>query len=242
MVVTFLLLLFAFGAQGQYSNLPITLSLPGDQDTIEEQEPTFVWQCNTAALQSDPRLKMQLVVVELEEEQTAAEGLAINEPIFIRSNLTSGSVPYSSTDHELEKGKTYAWQVSYLYDDITIQQSEAWRFTLADPQPLRFQYLALRRENDGSIYHLGEPVLYMKIAESGKLSLSGTIRGSDGTSHAVKIIPTDDPETQRTLFHSSGEMLCRVDFTELNLDQGHYTFTWKSPGGRTYKLQFELED
>lgn len=239
---TLFLLFAAFGAQAQYSNMPITLSLPNDQDTIEEQEPTFVWQCNTSALQNDPRLEMQIVVVELEDEQAASDGLAVNAPIFVRSNLLTGSVPYSSTDHELEKGKTYAWQVSYLFNGVLIQQSEAWVFTLADPQPLRPQYMALRRESDGASYHLHEPVLYMKIAESGKLSLSGTIRGGSGESHTVKIVPTDNPDTQRTLFHSSGEMLCKVDFSELELDNGSYTFSWKSPGGKTYKLQFELDD
>ena len=241
-ILTSAFLLMAAVLYGQYPNLPITLSLPDDHDTIEEQEPTFVWQCNTAALQSDPRLDMQITVVELQEEQSASEGLAINEPILLRRNLTTGSTAYSSATHELEKGKTYAWQVTYLFNDVPVQQSEAWVFTLADPQPPRPQYMALRRESDGAIYCLNEPVLYMKIAESGKLSLSGTIRGGDGERHAVKIIPADAPDTQRTLFHSSGEMLCKVDFTELELDNGNYTFSWESPAGKRYMLQFELDE
>jgi hypothetical protein len=238
---TFLLVLAGFSANAQYSGLPITLSLPNDQDTIEEKEPTFVWQCNTAALQTDPRLEQQIVVVELLEEQTATEAIAINTPVFIRGQLQTGSIAYSGTDHPLEEGKTYAWQVSYLFNSLLIQQSEVWVFTLAKPEPVQHQYLALRSQADGSVYRTSKPVLYLKISESGQLSLKGTIRSSDGIQKAVTLTPEGSEEASADAFLSTGELLCKVDFEDLDLPEGSYVFSWKAPGGKSYKLQFAFE-
>lgn len=235
-----LFLFFGTTAFSQYSALPITLSLPNDRDTIEETEPTFVWQCNTVALQNDPRLEQQLVVVELPEDQTPAEAVQINPPLMIRQHLQSGTSVYSSAEHPLEEGKSYAWQVSYLFNSILIQQSEAWVFTLAKPKEPTHQYLALRRQADGSVYQASEPVLYIKIAESGKLSLNGFIGSSDGTNQAIKLTPIDAENIESDTFQSSGEMLCKVDFEDLDLPKGNYVFTWKSPGGTKYNLHFQF--
>ncbi|HLP53379.1 MAG TPA: hypothetical protein VK151_00030 [Fluviicola sp.] len=237
------LLLFLFigtPAFSQYSALPITLSLPNDKDTIEEKEPTFVWQCNTVALQNDPRLEQQIVVVELQEDQTPAEAVLINPPLFIRLHLQTGTTVYSSQEHPLEEGKSYAWQVSYLFNGVVIQQSEAWVFTLTKPKEPTHQYLALRRQSDGSVYQANEPVLYIKIAESGMLPLKGTIGSSDGTKKDVRLTPQGTEDQKADTFQSSGEMLCKVDFKDLDLDEGHYVFSWKSPGGTNYKLHFQL--
>lgn len=237
-----LFLVIGANAFSQYSALPITLSLPNDRDTIEEKEPTFVWQCNTVALQNDPRLEQQIVVVELEENQTPAEAVLINPPLMIRQNLLSGTTVYSSTENPLEEGKSYAWQVSYLFNGVVIQQSEAWVFTLAKPKEPIHQYLALRRQADGSVYQANEPVLYIKIAESGKLSLKGTIRSADGSKQDIKLTPIGTEDKQADTFQSSGELLCKVDFEDLDLKKGSYVFTWKSPDGAKYNLHFQLNN
>lgn len=239
------LILFLFigtNTFSQYSALPITLSLPNDRDTIEEKEPTFVWQCNTVALQNDPRLEQQIVVVELPENQTPAEAVLINPPLMIRLHLQSGTTVYSSTEHPLEEGKSYAWQVSYLFNGVVIQQSEAWVFTLDKPKEPTHQYLALRRQADGSIYQAAEPVLYIKIAESGKLSLKGTIGSSNGTKKNIKLTPIEGEDQESDTFQSSGELLCKVDFEDLDLPKGSYVFTWKSPDGTKYNLHFQLNN
>jgi hypothetical protein len=239
--LTLLLLMTGFAVSGQYSALPITLSLPNDRDTIEEKEPTFIWQCNIAALQTDPRLEQQIAVVELLEDQSPAEAIAINPPLFLRGRLMTGSIAYSGTDHPLEEGKTYVWQVAYLFNNLLIQQSETWVFTLAKPQPERHQYLALRRQADGSVYHTTEPVLYVKIAESGQLSLQGTIQSSDGEKWPARLSPEGSTDQTSTTYPSSGELLCKVDLSELNLQKGSYVFSWKSPAGKQYQLHFELK-
>ena len=233
------LFLLVTGPALSQSGLPVTLSLPYDLDTIEENEATFVWQSNGGAMQSNPRISQQLVVVQLQGDQTASEALAINQPVFIRQDLVNSSIPYSSTDHELEKGKWYAWQVSLLFNGVVIQQSEAWKFILADPVLPKKQYIALRRQADGTTYQLTEPRLHIKLMESGRLSMKGEIRSAEGNSYPVDLLSEGSTE-EAAVVSSAGELFCTADFSALNLPKGTYAFIWTSPDKRRHTLHFKL--
>jgi hypothetical protein len=72
LLVAFSISLF-FGCFSQNSSLPITLSSPFDKDTIEDKEPTFVWQTNLTSIQNDARLSQVIVVCKIESNQTPSE-------------------------------------------------------------------------------------------------------------------------------------------------------------------------
>jgi len=238
LILTFIITL---GARSQYSGLPITLSIPYDQDTIEETEPTFVWQANLEAIQSDPRLTQQIVVAEIGEDQTPSEALSLNVPVFIRQELQTNSIAYSSTDYEMLKNVWYAWQVSYLFNGTVVQQSEVWKFINADPLKPVKQYIGLRRQPDAAVYTLTEPYLYLKISEQGTLDMKATVRTPSGEKKTVTMLPEGSASSPATVV-SNGALNCTVDLTPLHLEKGDYTFYWLTPEGRKCQLRFCLKD
>ena len=240
LICTFILVSARLFAQSP--GLPATLSLPNDRDSIEETEPTFVWQANTAAIVNDPRLDQQIVVVEMLEDQTPAEALVLNPPIFIRRNLKTGSIPYSANDHKLEKGKSYAWQVSYLFNDIAVQQSEAWMFTIADPVPPARHFVALRRQNDGSVYTIGSEELNVSSTEKGELQLNAIIRTPDGKRHKVQLVEliAGKPVEQKVSVSSTETRYFTVDLSDLDLKKGVSTFEWNG-GKQSYTVNFQID-
>ena len=238
-----LLMLLAIGTvSGQYSDLPITLSLPYDQDSIDEKEPVFVWQSNLAAVQTDPRLIQRITVAEITGDQTPSEAIGLNVPAFIRSELVTNSITYSNSDQELKKNVWYAWQISYLFNGVVIQQSEVWKFILADELPVKLAYVALRRQSDGSVYEMTGKTLNVCTTEKGPLNLKAAIRTPDGVRHEVALTEMINDEPQKTTVSESSTetRYFTVDLTDLNVRKGISTFEWNGSRKQAYTLNFHV--
>jgi hypothetical protein len=222
----------ALSIHAQYSSLPISLSLPMDHDTIEESEPNFVWQANLSSLQSDPRLSMQLVVVKVSEDQTATEAIVENAPIFIRQGLVSNSLTYSNPGYSLEKGSWYAWQLSYLFNGLPIQQSEVWRFILSDPVVNQPVCIALRRAIDNNIYELKEDALLLSTDETTIQNLTAQLYDDENNKISFDLIPVEES-------NPSDMKKFKLDVDALDLKKGKYRFEWKANKQTYFTLYFK---
>ncbi len=237
------ILLFILGSStlfGQTTSLPIVLSLPYDQDTIEEKEPNFVWQTNITTVQNDPRLQQQIVVVKLEEDQSASEAIFQNEPIFIRTGLVSNSITYSSSNYELEDGSTYAWQVSILNSGTVVQASEIFKFTLMK-YAYQANYLPLRTKVNTSPYEINGSVLRVSLVNIKELTLEATIQPEKGESKVVSMVEFVNGEAldQKTSKPSTETRFFELDLKKYKLKKGKYILTWSPVKGENYELLFE---
>ena len=227
----------------QFTSLPVSLSLPFDKDTIEEHEPTFVWQTNLAAIQNDIRLSQQIAVVKLEPNQTSTEAIIENQPVFVRADVISNTLTYSSTDQALEDGNTYAWQITYLYNGMQVQQSEVSTFVLAKPEKKIQGYYPVRSQIDNSFLVVEDELLYVSVNETLELNLQAELSNSkiDKTKITFEEIVGDEVKSgQTTSLSSTQTRYFRADLTELNLDEGFYTISWKASNKKTFYLNIEI--
>ena len=143
-----LLMLLAFDNISAQSAFPVTLSNPMDYDTIIETEPNFIWQTNITALQTDPRYSQRYVLCEIEENQLKGDAIAVNTPILVLEDYQNTMYSYSSTTAPLEEGHTYVWQVSVLFNELIVDQSEPYQFTIFKPKNPLLHYYPVVFKND----------------------------------------------------------------------------------------------
>lgn len=232
-----------FSSFGQFANFPITLSIPYDADTITNTQPTFVWQCNLSAIQSDPRLSLQFVLVGKEDSQTAAEAIAVNAPLCVMNGLMSTSYSYPSTLQELEKGKTYAWQVLLLFNDQVVQESEPWKFTIDDPRPPAHQFIVLHKQ-DGSFHVLQKREAWLVMKEEYDFqSQRAKVRkpNSETVSVTLEKVLAAENEDDAGLFNENGFYYLYCNLESLPKQGGIYTLEVTAKSGKQYSLNFTLE-
>jgi len=233
-------LVVSLTTRAQYSNLPITLSIPFDQDTIEEPEPNFVWQSNLAAIQSDPRLSQQIIVAQITGDQTPSEALSLNFPVFIRQDLVANSITYSPTDHELQKNTWYAWQVNYLFNGIVVQQSDAWKFILADELPPVTYYQAIREKNDGTVYTVKDDHLNLSIVSNSVLQLSCSVTDQKGVKTTMQLQEFLNGELTDADQSKPGTKTRYFSLDLGKLKKGMYTLSW-FVGKKEYNIYFSKQ-
>jgi hypothetical protein len=103
------------------------LTDPYDKDKICDKRPLLTWQ---PLLPGIPGSAYQLVLAEVKSGQNGTEALNYNLAVINQSNIISPVLPYPSIARELEKGKTYAWQVTAYKDQTILNRSEVWSFTV----------------------------------------------------------------------------------------------------------------
>lgn len=242
-LITLLFGLFVLNGIGQV-NFPITLSLPFDQDTITETEPTFVWQCNLSAVQSDPRLTLQFVMVELQNGQTAAEAISTNQPICVLNGLLSTSYTYQGTQHQLEKGKTYVWQVQMSLYEQPVQQSEPWKFTIDDPKKGPHQFMTMKVVPDGSFYTFPDGHAWLLLKEGYDFSSQNAkVRKPNNQLIPVTIdkVLADGTEDDGGLFNENGFSYLHCNLESIPKGKGIYTLELTAKSGKSYLINFVLE-
>lgn len=228
----------------QFGSFPITLSMPFDADTITDTSPNFVWQCNLSAVQNDPRLSLQYALVKLENEQTAAEAIATNPAICVVNGLQSSSYSYPSTLEELEKGKTYVWQVQMLFNDRVIQQSEPWKFTIDDPKEPQHQYIIMNTVPDGSFHILTIPKIWILLKDDYDLgNPNAYIRkpNNETVPVSVKKVFATDEEDEGGLFNENNFHYLYCNLENVQVINGIYQLEITSKSGRLYSLNLKLE-
>jgi len=100
---------------------------PYDKDKICDQRPLLTWQ---PLIPGVPGAMYQLVLAEVKNGQNPTEALNYNLPVINQSNILSPVLPYPSIAPQLEKGKTYAWQVTAYKDQTILNRTAIWSFKI----------------------------------------------------------------------------------------------------------------
>lgn len=240
--ISLVVILLASHVHAQFTGLPVTLSQPYDHEVLENNEPLLVWQTDLSTVIDNPRVSMRLTLVEIKQDQTPAEAMQINTPILLREELKSNTWSYSSTDTELLPGHHYAWQVIIFYNQVAVQQSEVWEFSIKEQLPPPISYYAVRQKADISVLTLTQPILYFSTDEKGPFQLEGIVSGDDGRQIPVTIKEMNgDKEVESSSETARNKnRYFKTDFSALNLEKGIYTFTWKLRANETRTLHFSL--
>lgn len=248
-LIHYLTLIALFGFSNlfaQQSVFPVTLSNPMDFDTIIETEPNFIWQTNITALQTDPRYSQRYVLCELLEDQLKGDAIAINTPILVLDDYQNTMHSYSSSSTALEEGHTYVWQVSILFNNLVVDQSEPYQFTLFKPEVPLPSFYPVVFKNNGQTYlavnekiglvtdETGDLKLTVQISKNGRLIKTAAL--TDFKTEEQKKNEEDDAKKP-----TAGKRFLILDLTALDLEKGYYTAAWTPKNNKTFTFNFKID-
>ena len=107
---------------------PLLLNQPFNGITLQEYHPLFSWLPPTP-VQSLTSLKYDLKLVEVLANQSAADAIQDNIPLFIQRNLSAANYLHTPNGPQLVPDKQYAWQVTATNNLSEIAKSEIWLFS-----------------------------------------------------------------------------------------------------------------
>lgn len=245
-LIHYLTLIALFGFSNlfaQQSVFPVTLSNPMDFDTIIETEPNFIWQTNITALQTDPRYSQRYVLCELLEDQLKGDAIAINTPILVLDDYQNTMHSYSSSSTALEEGHTYVWQVSILFNNLVVDQSEPYQFTLFKPEVPLPSFYPVVFKNDGQMLSIKNGKIGLITTETGNLNLKVRLNLSGEVGQDVYLNEYIDGElkTATTSVEGNKQRLFVLNVNALELEEGQYTASWAAKSGKTYVFNFKVQ-
>lgn len=106
---------------------PLNLVEPYDKDEICELRPLLSWQPH---FPMTPGAQYQLVLTEIKDKQNGIEALQYNLPLINQKGISANLMMYPAVARDLEKGKSYAWQVTAYKGNTVLNRSEVWTFSM----------------------------------------------------------------------------------------------------------------
>jgi hypothetical protein len=126
---------------------------PADEDTIETTKPTLVWNHSEDFSLNSSSEFYRLLVCEKTTKESAEEAIVRKLPVLQKDFLNAHQINYSNEQKELEKGKSYVWQVVKICNGIPCQKSDLWQFTIKETiKPQSIKYVELKTELDAGYY------------------------------------------------------------------------------------------
>lgn len=110
---------------------PPLLQSPYETAVIETRNPMFTW-LPPMPVNLFTNLRYDLELVELYPNQSAADGMQQNIPIFRQSGIPTTSLFYPVSAVQLSMEKMYAWRILAKSNEAIVAQSETWTFSLKD--------------------------------------------------------------------------------------------------------------
>ena len=239
LISCFCLTSFAYGQ----SLRPILLSFPTDKDTITELEPSLIWQSDLAAIMNDSRISQVLIVSKIMDEQTALEAVMQNEPVFYQENILTNSLTYPSNYPALEMGATYAWQIQIKMNDVVINQSDAYQFTIFEPLPPLSSFSPVKFKNDGLPYMLYEGRLNLSTTLTGEIATVCTIANTKGMKKTIQFDELLADGFQQTSISqpSTHTRYFSLNIKEMKLKKGYYTVVCTLQKNQVVELLFQIK-
>jgi len=109
---------------------PPQLIFPENKSELKEQQPSFSW-IPPAPITLVRNCTYSYKIVKVSSNQTAADAISNNVPIYTATRLPNTSLTYPASAPALEKKQLYAWQITAQSSGADIK-SDAWSFTVAD--------------------------------------------------------------------------------------------------------------
>ncbi|WP_343748369.1 hypothetical protein [Fluviicola sp.] len=222
-------------AFGQANIVLISLD---DKDTIDYRYPVFNWYYVSAPDGRD-NVKYNYVLTELHTNQSALTGVTVNQPLLRINGVQGFQLVYPFDAPELQYGKRYGWQLEKTVNNIIVEKSEAWEFTLYKEVVIPMKYVYLNSDYNATIYQVEGDGFYFKMNSRYKSSgnLKCRVLNENAEDMEVqlgedqKIGANDEPEKSGREFH-----YLRTDV----YPAGIYTLIVKDPKGNEYNTRFRI--
>lgn len=143
---------------------PPLLNSPADQSEIQTPYPQFTWMPPTP-FDMFSSLNYDLIVTEVLPNQTPADAIQNNIPLYIRNNITQPSQNYSTSFNALEPDKVYAWQIVARNGFSYAAKTEVWTFKLGResvPAAIINDTYILLQDDITGVYHVNKDILRIK--------------------------------------------------------------------------------
>lgn len=194
----------------------ILLLAPANNDTIQTTAPLLTWNYMGAISESNDRAYYRLIVVELQNNQSAEAGIIVNQPLVLMDNLQGTQLFYPFDAPELKSNIWYGWQVQKIVNNVISDKSEAFRFIVEEPkEPVYLKYVTLKKQHDGVIYEAVNGKVFFKMDQGYQVSnLKATIY-NDAMQIVQKRVKEDTEEPNEFTVLNTG-----TNFFELDLGSG----------------------
>ncbi|OCX53369.1 DUF928 domain-containing protein [Mucilaginibacter sp. PPCGB 2223] len=206
---------------------------PYDQDKICDQRPLLTWQ---PLIPGVPGAMYQLVLAEIKSGQNPTEALNYNLPVINQSNILSPVLPYPSIAPQLEKGKTYAWQVTAYKDQTVLNRTAVWSFKVECQDSTKKisddGYRDIEDLAKGNYYIAAGVLKFAVVNPYQSQDLKYEISSLDKPDKKVKHLPK--------LKLQSGDNKINIDLSENNAfnDNAYYILKVRLPNGVVNSLRF----
>lgn len=130
---------------------PLILAFPENESEIEEQRPLYTW-IPPAPVAGSTSLNYTMTLVEILEGQSKADALAMNRPLIEMQGIDNPLLMHPLDIDELEKGKTYAWQVEAFVGRTSIAKSEQWKFKVKKEIPKKVAKVSLTMKSNKAVF------------------------------------------------------------------------------------------
>lgn len=214
---------------------------PPDKDVIPNPNPVLVWTHSEPFSILGQGEYFRMIVVELSNAQSPEEGIVSNTPLFIRNYLTSHELLYPADAKILQVGHRYGWQVQKMSNDIVINKSEAWEFTLAANKTVtENQYAVLQKTLDAGYYTAINNSVFFRFNEEYS---AGTVSCIIYDSKRQPVKPKVESEGISKAYNvkQNGQNRYEINLDKLNMSSGYYTLQVKTEKGETFMLKFLVD-
>lgn len=233
----FSLLLISLGFL-TYGQNEITLISLNNKDTIDYKNPVFNWSYTNIPQPRDD-FKYDFVLVELKDNQSAAAGISVNQPILRINGIQGFQLVYPFDAPELKFGKTYGWQIQKIKNNIIVDKSEAWEFTLYKKVKIPMKYALLSTASNSTIYNTDDKGFFFKLRSRYKQIKPLRIVVLDKDLHPVKVNMGQDKKMgldDRLEKTSTGYHFLKTDGYSI----GIYTLKVTDSKGNVYSTMFKV--
>ncbi|SEA27744.1 hypothetical protein SAMN05660909_01324 [Chitinophaga terrae (ex Kim and Jung 2007)] len=167
---------------------PPQLSNPVDKSILEEALPHFTW-IPPAPVSLFADLNYDMVLVALYENQSAAEAIQTNIPVYRASALRQPFMSYPAGAPVLDTGITYAWMITANNGRQYAAQTDVWTFKMKSVSRAKqvdlTTYIELKRSSN-QVVNCSRSLKYSYVNDAGDSKVRYEIICLDQNSRAVK--------------------------------------------------------
>jgi hypothetical protein len=211
---------------------------PYNKDNICDTRPVLTWQPLLPGIAGS---YYQLVLSEIKTGQTPVEALNYNLPIINQSNITATVLPYPSIVKELEKGKSYVWQVTAYKNQTVLNRSEVWQFKVDCKDTTKKEltddgYRDIEDLVKGNFYVANGVVRFAVVNAYGPQTLKYEIKSLHETDKKIKGLP------KVKLTRGSNKIIIDLSSVGALVDANFYVMNIWLPNGSVKSLRFIYYD
>ncbi|MBN8702776.1 MAG: hypothetical protein J0M08_06910 [Bacteroidetes bacterium] len=216
---------------------------PFDKDTIATTQPLLAWTHSEPFNVLSQGESYRMILVELKNDQTAEEGIVTNPTYFLKNNLLSHQVVYPIDANKLEADKRYGWQVQKIANDIVINKSEAWEFTLASKnKKFTPKYATLNKKLSSGFYTAYDNKVYFRFVENYSSNIAKAIIYDEKRAVIRPKLKSEATSSQPIAIKNNGTNLFEIDLNSLNIQSGFHTLEIKNEKGELFLLKFLVQE